>query len=231
MSSVDERGQSLSPGNLVMLFKLELTGITPLYFVKRSVAGDCSFGGVEYTQLDIAVSGFKWDGQGSFPTPKLSVSNVAGLLTPVLLANDYLVGARVTVITTYEEFLDGMPNADPEEMYPPEIYTIEQPTEINKTFVEWRLSSIIDQTGTKVPARTMLRDVCNLKYRVPDGSGDFMNFVGECPYVGTAYFNEKDVATTAALDKCSHRESGCVKRFGRKVPMSAFPGISRKQAY
>lgn len=233
MTSVEERGQSLNPGNVVVLLQIEYEGVTPLYFVKRGEnnTGNCSYDGIEYTQLDIEVSGFKWDGQGTFPQPKLSVSNVAGILTPLLLQYEYLVGATVTVITTYEEFLDGQPGADPDQHYPPEIYTIEQPTQVNKVFVEWRLSSAIEATNLKVPARKMLREICNFKYRVPDGVGGFKTFVGECPYAGSNYFDENDNPTTAGNDKCSHRQTGCTARFGKFLPMGAFPGMSRKHAY
>lgn len=228
---IKETVQSLSPGNKVQLFQVAYSGKPTLYFTKRGASGtgEVKFDGITYTQIDLEADGFKWDGQGTFPQPKLSVSNVSGLLTPLLVQNEYYVGAVVTVITTFEKYLDGASEADPTQTFPIEIYTIEQPTDINHAFSEWRLSSIIDQTGSKLPGRVMLRDVCNLKYRRLV-NGVLTNFPGECPYNGVSYYNENDVATTAANDKCSHRESGCSLRYGakKKKPFGAFPGISRR---
>lgn len=238
MTDIAERSQSMSPGDIVTLFSVDLTifGIgTPLRFVKRGYrdGSPVLFGGVEYEQIDIEADGFKWDGNGTFPSPKLKISNVSGLLTPFIVNNDELIGATVTVLTTYVAYLDGQPEADPDMYYPPEIYTVEQVTEMNKVYVEWRLSSIIDQADFKIPARVMMRDVCGFKYRVWNGSG-FTLFTGECPYNGASYFDENGNPTTAANDKCSHRVvSGCEKRFGVKkvLPFGAFPGISRRHAY
>lgn len=236
MTSIAERSQLASPGNLVQLFQVDATILgapSPLYFVKRGAngTGEVVFDGITYEQIDLEATGFKWDGQGAFPRPKLTVSNVGGVLTPLLVQYEYLVGASICVITTFDVYLDGGAEADPNEMYPPEYYTVDQPTDVNNVFVEWSLGSIIDQTGLMIPARVMLRDVCNFKYRIWNGSS-FTYFVKECPYTGTNYFDETDTVTTAANDKCSHRVTGCEARFGvnKRLPFGAFPGITRRRA-
>lgn len=117
MTAIETRSQSASPGNLVVL-EIDMTPlglVDTLNFVKRGAngTGTVSFGGVVYEQIDVVASGFKWDGNGTFPTPKLSVSVVNGILTPFLVQYDFLVGATVTVIT-YDVYLDGGAEADPD---------------------------------------------------------------------------------------------------------------------
>ena len=235
--TIESRSQSSAPGNLVQLFQVDMTpcGIAEtLFFVKRGAVttGEVVFDGVTYTQIDIEAKGFRWDGSGTFPRPTLSVSTVSGLLTPYLVKYDFLIGATVTVITTFDVFLDGAAEADPAEHYPAEIYTVEQMTNANAVYVSWVLSSIIDQTGQMLPGRVMMPDICPFKYR-ERVSGSFQYYNGECPYDGTDYFDENDNSTTAANDRCSHRVSGCEARYGSKkaLPFGGFPGISKRQSY
>lgn len=226
--------QSLETDNLVTLFQLDTTkigGSEPFYFTKRMREDNyISFGGIPYAAIDCNASGFLWDGQGAFPTPTLQISNVGNLLTALVVDLGDLRGATVTRIRTFEQFLDDGSNPDPGQMFPPDYYQIEQKTKHNKVFIEWQLSSILDQTGRMLPGRPMLRDLCSHTYRIfnsQTGTFDYSN--ASCPYTGAACFSEIDKSTSAVNDSCSRRLTGCKLRFGERgqLPTRAFPGIAR----
>ena len=227
--------QKLNAGNIVTLFQLDtrpIGGTEVFNFTKRMREADyVSFGGVAYAAINITAKGFLYDGKGPFPTPTLQVSNVGNLLTAVVIEMKDLVGAKLTRIRTFEQYLDDGDNPDPDSMYPPDYYVVEQKTNHNKVFIEWKLSSILDQTGRELPGRTILRDVCTHTYRVYNpvtGMFDYTN--ASCPYVGAKNFTEADKSTTlASADNCSRRLTGCKLRFGSnaKLPTRAFPGVGK----
>ncbi|AHJ10717.1 minor tail protein [Rhizobium phage vB_RglS_P106B] len=234
MTAIETEVQKLETDNIVILYQLDTTpigGTMPFYFTKRMYENSyVSFGGIEYAAIDITASGFLYDGRGAFPTPTLQVSNINNLLTAIVVELKDLCGARLTRIRTFEENLDNGSDPDPGAMFPPDIYQIEQKTRHNRVFIEWKLSSILDQTGRQIPARTMLRDVCTHRYRIYNPATDSFDYSNAtCPYVGTAYFDENDLTVPKNTDACSKRLSGCRKRFGQngELPIRAFPGISR----
>ena len=168
--TINAEVQKLETDNVVTLFRLDTSpigGTTVFNFTKKMRDGaSISFGGVPYYGIDVDASGFLWDGRGNFPTPKLQVSNVANLLTAAIADRGDLVGATLTRIRTFEQFLDDGATPDSAAIFPLDIYTVQQKTKHNKVFIEWSLSSILDQTGRQIPARTMLRDVCSFSYRL-----------------------------------------------------------------
>lgn len=210
------------------------------YFTKGSRPNSPSifFDGIEYLAIDINASGFGYDGGGAFPSPKLQVSNVTGLLTSLILTLKDLIGAKLTRIRTYEHYLDDGATPDPTQIFPIDIFTVEQKTAHNKVFIEWRLSSIVEQTDRQLPGRLILRDYCPFMYRQWVSGTTFIdvNTVGSkvtCPYTGTNYFTENNVATTAQFDKCQKTLTACSKRFGstNEIKFGGFPGVARERTY
>lgn len=232
-------GQKLSTGNLVTLYQVDTTmigGSDIFYFTKASRPGGPSifFDGIEYVPIDINASGFGYDGGGSFPSPRLQVSNVAGALTSIIITLRDLIGAKFTRIRTFEQYLDDGATPDPTQMFPVDIFTVEQKTVHNKVFIEWRLSSVVEQTDRELPGRLILRDYCPFNYRqwnAVAGAFDYTNVI--CPYVGTNYFTEDNVATTAPNDKCQKTLTACALRFGSKneIKFGGFPGVARERTY
>jgi len=232
--SIATEVQKLEADNIVTLFQLDTTpigGNAVFNFTKKMREENyISFGGVQYAAIDIEYNGFLWDGRGGFPKPTIQVSNVANLLTALIVELKDLCGAKFTRIRTFEQFLDDGSNPDPEAMFPLDIYQIEQKTQHNKVFVEWQLSSILDQTGRQLPGRIILRDVCTHTYRRYDPATSQFTYAGvSCPYTGASSFNENDQVTTAPFDKCSKRLTGCKLRFGERgqLPTRAFPGVAK----
>lgn len=235
--------QKLNPDARITLYELDTTNIggsTVFRFTHTSdSSGHVTFGGHNYTAIDMVVSGFSWDGQGAFPKPKLQLANVNGLLSSALIELGDLRGANFTRIRTFRQFLDDGSNPNTGEIMPVDYYQVEQKTQHNKRFIEWTLSSILDQTGRKLPGRMVLRDICPFTYRVYDAASDtFKTSRITCPWgtvdlPATTYFDENDNATTKANDQCSKRLSGCKKRYGAHgiLPFGGFPGVQRKRSY
>lgn len=239
MSTIETESQSLVTGNRVTLYQLDATdlGGGVFYFTKRKgTSGNILFGGIEYIAMDIEATGFAWDGKGAFPKPVLRVNNVGGLLTSSIINYKDLVGATITRLRTFEQFLDGQPEADPNKFMTPDYFTIEQKTLANAIFIEWRLSSVIDATGMLLPGRQILRDVCSHRYRIWTGASfkdvDTPGSNVTCPYKGLNYFDENDRPTSPQNDMCSKRLTGCKRRFGEngELPTWAFPGVDRNFA-
>lgn len=181
--------------------------------------------GDEYPPIPFETEDWAWDGQGSFPTPKVRVANVNGYFTAANIEFNNLAGVMLTRFRTFAKFLDGMPDADPDQQFPPEIYRIERKSSQTNTLVEYELSTDIDHQGAVLPARIVLKNACTRKYRVWTSSG-FDYSQATCPYDGGSYFDANGVATDPPHDKCSKRlTSGCLLRFGNDpLPTYAFPG-------
>lgn len=237
--TIQSEVQKLSPDKIVILYQLDTTqigGNDIFCFTKASRPGGPSifFDGVEYLPIDINATGFGYDGGGAFPTPKLQVSNVAGVLTSLMLTLGDFIGATLTRVRTFEQYLDDGATPDPDQIFPPDIFTVEQKTAHNKVFVEWRLSSIIEQTDRQLPGRLILRDYCPFNYRQWDAVAAAFNYTNVvCPYSGTNYFTEDNVATIAANDKCQKTLTACGLRFGTRneIKFGGFPGVARERTY
>lgn len=242
MTAIARTAQSLTPGDRVNLYILDLApiGVGQVFYITDSTQKEADgtyqplrFGGVEYTPVDIKTSGWELTGQGPFPRPKVSISNALDFLAGLLYQFDDLVGANFSRVRTYRHFLDGAPGADPTAYYPPDIYRIEQKTKQNSTEIEFVLAAAVDQQGLTIPRRKMLRDTCTHTYRIPKPGGGFDYTKATCPYAGAACFDASGKPTTPDKDQCGLLLSDCRLRFrpngGTKQPLPtrAFPGLVR----
>lgn len=226
--------QKSSPGELVTLFQLDCSRIESgpiLYFTPSSLNNDAiQYGGESYTPVDIEAEGFEWSGQGAFPTPTLRLSNVTSAATALVNTYQDLIGAEVRRIRTLSQYLDDGDTPDPGQIFSIDIYRIEQKTVHNRSLIEWKLSTAVDQQGSRLPSEILVRDYCTRSYRVPDGEGDFDYSMVSCRYAGTDYFNAANEPTLVpAEDRCSHTLTGCKLRFGdnAKLPFKGCPGMAR----
>jgi len=228
--------QEFAPGSLVELFVVDLTALGGgLTRWANATDGTSSivFDGDTYTPIKLEATGFEWNGKGPIPTPTLRMFPTDGLKAAMLTYNDF-IGGKITRIKTFSRFLDGEPDADPDQRFADEVYYFEQKTVFNKKVVEWKLSSVLDQEGVVIPKKIVLKDVCELKYRVYDGTTSPVSFTyvsvadGGCPYDGTDYYDELGNAVTIDADKCGKRLSECERRFGTAatLPFGGFPGVT-----
>lgn len=227
--------QSLSPGDLVILFDIDTTtiaGMTDIYYLCSGTLANGSapvWKGHTYVPFPIEASGFEWAGRGALPKPRLTVSNVAGLLLPAVIQHNDLVGARVTRWKTFVKYLDGQPNADPNSCFLPDVYYIDRKSQQTKETIEFELAASLDQQGVMIPRRQFIRDTCSETYRRWNPlTSTFV--LGTCPYAGPNKFKSDDTPTAvSAEDSCSKRLSGCQARYGAtaELPYAGWPGISK----
>ena len=220
---------SLSPTAQIELFELDLSALGGGFL--RFHAGTNELGvavvwqGQTYTPGSIEAEGFSYDGSGPLPRPKLRFGNVTGTLTGYLFDFDDLKGAKITRKRTLAAYLDavnfaaGNPGADPDQQMPDEVYFIDRLSQDDGVIVEFELGASYDVLSAKVPAQTVIDNLCDSDYR----SGEGCDWTPD-PVTGP-WFDANDLPTTEANDKCSHRLTGCKCRFlNRPLPFGGFPG-------
>lgn len=186
--------------------------------------GDVIWKGLQYTAYPIAVEGFETKNEGAYSRPTMKVANITGLITGINADFDDSLGAVVTRRQVPVGSLDAVnfPNGNPDADTTQEAvsrYVIEEMAEETYETVTYNLATPIDCDNAIIPARTILADVCQWKYR---GDG--------CGYEGGPVADERDNPTSdSAKDRCSHRRSGCRLRFARPdvLPIGTFPGSSK----
>ncbi|QIG66673.1 minor tail protein L [Rhizobium phage RHph_TM16] len=230
--SVQRASQRLEPGALVELFLVDLNPLGTNQVWAFCPSGTADFAGVHYTYADVQADGFEWSGQGTLPQPTMKISNATRFVSGVAAQYDDLIGAKLTRIKTYAQFLDGGAEADSAAMFAPDVYTFEQKTKHNKFQVEWKLSAAMDQQGVMLPGRTVIRDYCLWRYRRWNGSAfDYSNV--QCPYAGATSYDINGIPTSPDNDTPSRRfDTCCKKRFGNNAvyPFGGFPGAARTRA-
>jgi lambda family phage minor tail protein L len=241
-SSLSSISQTANPGAIIMLFRIDTTlvGGAVGYFTQgRAGQDDVSFGGQEYTAIDINLSQFDTNAGGVLPTPKIKIANSNDFIQSLVNTYGDLCGCEIRRIRTFARFLDGQPDADSGAFMGPDVFLVERKTSENPIFIEWELSAAIDQQGVMLPRRQVIRDSCAQRYRSyqptnPDSAGDGFLYptINPCPYTGTSYFTTSGVATTKANDACSRQlGNGCQLRFPASgpSPFGGFPGSGRVQ--
>lgn len=179
--------QSLTPTAMLNLFILDMAPIgvnTQFFFVDMTNSNyqPVVFNGTTYIPFPIIMKDFGYDGQGGITRPKVSVSNINGFVSNLLLQNQDLVGATISLIRVFARFIDAVnfPNGvspytpDPSAAYDPEIYYINRKTEETQVSVSWELATAFELDSRKLPSRTCLAQFCQWRYRE----------VGTCGYAG-----------------------------------------------
>lgn len=124
--------------------------------------------GNTYDKFPISAQGFEYSGRGSLPRPTITVSNILGTITALMLSvnettpfND-LQGAKFVRIRTLSRFLDaanfpsninpfGTPDNTAE--LPQEVYYIDRKTLETRDIVQFELVSALDLQGVRAPKR------------------------------------------------------------------------------
>lgn len=230
----------------IELYSLDLTeiggSVLRFYvgFNDLDVDGAVYFNSDKYIPADVKVSGFEWDGTGSPPTPKISMSTTVedGVNTFLLsLINSYnnLQGSKFTRIRTFKKYLDGETGQSSlVRAFTQDIFIVDRKTLENKYLVEFELSSIIDQTNNSLPKNVVTGSYCPWVYRKRNAANDAWVYqVGDhaCPYTGSSMFKEDGTSTTdPLLDKASKQfHTCCLPRYGANAvyPFGGFVGASR----
>lgn len=223
MSEIQAELQSLSPNALVELFILDTTTIgfdTVDYFYAGTDTYRLPivFQGLEYQPWPVSASGFEFSGQGTTPQPQFSISNIQGIVSATALQLNDLVGAKVTRIRTFAQFLDHAPTADPTQQLVPDIYYVNRKVSENGSQVVFELTTSYDTMGLQLPSRQILQNSCTWIYKS-----------AQCSWVPVPgkYFDATDASqATIGGDVCGKRLTSCQARFGSNatLPIGAFPG-------
>ena len=230
ISSIYADLSALAPGAIIELFELHydntLHGSTDVLRwhagSNANVTGNIAWNSNDYVRLPVNAEGFEYTNTGTLPRPTLSVANLDGAITALLLGvnlttpgND-LTGAKVKRIRTLKKFLDGESAADPYATFPVEEWFIDRKATESRDVVSFELASKFDLSNKELPNRQVVANICQWQYR---GS--------ECGYTGSNFFDiDDDPVNTLAQDACGKRLSSCKKRFGEngQLPFGSFPG-------
>lgn len=229
--------QTSHVGDLVTLFQVDCTNFadgTILYFTPNAYLGaPVLWNGNLYTPVDIDADGFEYNVKGAFPTPTLRMSNVTNLASSLVIAFDDLIGAKVVRIRTFKQYLDNGTSPDVNQIFPPDVYIVEQKTTHNKKLIEWKLSASIDQDGAMLPGFFLVRDYCSRIFRRWDAvKGEFRYEQATCPYVGAAMFDINNNPTgDPTQDACAKNLPACKLHFGatNPLPYKGIPSLGRQR--
>lgn len=235
MATRDSASISATPGEIIALYELDLTviGVSEILYFTGSTSSNplpITFQGVQYTPIELKSSGWTQSGTGPFPQPKIQVSNVNNLFSGLVRQYQDLIGAKLTRKRLFASFLDGYVNGGQagNALFAVDQYYLYQKTGHNKLYVEWKLASAIDQEGQQLPSRLVIRDSCQFQYRVWNpNTGAFDYTHVDCPYTGSATYNNTNQADAAQNDACDHTTIGCTLRFSiyGYLPFGGYPGV------
>lgn len=224
--------QKLEQDADIVMFHIDLStvGQGSLYFTPGEIgAPPAVFGGITYVSYPVKAEGFKWDGQGTPPTPTLTVTGLDPSFVSLVRGAGDLVGIPVTRLRTFAKFLDDGSNPDPSAQFYAEQYRIERKTRQTPTSIAFALSVEIAQRGLMIPARQIIQRTCTHTYRTWNGSSFVYSRV-TCPYAGGNYYNRAGESVINAEDDiCGKQLSDCKLRFGEhaELPFYGFPGVAR----
>ena len=235
IASAYEELAKLNPSAIIELFEVHLDntlhGSSDVYRfhagANADVDGNVVFNGNAYTRIPVKADGFEMTNTGTLPRPTLTISNLDGTMTTLLLlvnattAGNDLGGAEVRRIRTLKKFLDGEAAADPNAKFPDERWFIDRKANESRDSVTFELASKFDLAGQKLPKRQIVANVCQWVYRS-----------SECSYTGSNYFDVNgNTVSTLAADVCGKRVESCKLRFGNtaELPFGSFPGAGLTQ--
>ena len=235
IASAYEELAKINPSAVIELFELRLDstlhGSSDVYLfhagANAAVSGNIVFNSQTYTRIPIKAEGFEYSNTGTLPRPTLSISNLDGTMTTLLLlvnattAGNDLGGAEVRRIRTLKKYLDGESAADPNARWPEERWFVDRKATESRDSVTFELASKFDLAGQKIPKRQVIANVCQWKYRS-----------SECSYTGSNYFDVNgNSVSTLAEDVCGKRVASCKLRFGdtAELPFGSFPGAGLTQ--
>lgn len=226
--SIAEDIQKLEPGAIIEMFVLDLTSIggTPLYFHPglNEINSSLTWQGQVYSPMAIKIEDMALNSGGQLPRPKVTVSNVLGVIGAYCRSFDDLIGAKLTRKRTFLRYLDAVnftggvnPTADPNVSFPDDVFFVERKITENRLVVQFELAAAMDLEGILLPRRQFIQNVCPWGYRS-----------AECGYAGGAVAKIDDAPTSdIALDDCGRRLASCKLRFGdyAPLPFGGFPAV------
>ena len=174
--------QAIAPGAIIELFVIELNtslhGANTIYRFHNganlNANGEVVWAGNSYLRFPIECTGFEFGSTGTLPRPKISISNILGIITTIMqgvnqvtVGND-LNGAKFIRIRTLARYLDAVNftggtnpfgTPDPTAEFPQEIYFLDRKVTETRDIVTWEAQSALDLINVKLPKRIATRDI------------------------------------------------------------------------
>lgn len=169
-----------APTALLDLFVLDGTaiGLSTIYYFTNGtneLQQPIVFNGVTYTPFPIVMQDMSMDGKGTLPRPKITVSNINGFVSALLLQNQQLNGATIIRRRVFGRFIDAVNfqggvspySPDPTAAYPDQPWVVNRKITENPQIVQWELAAPIDLQNIKIPRRQIISNTCAapIKYR------------------------------------------------------------------
>jgi len=261
IASAYEELSKLSPSAIIELFEVRLDstlhGSSDIYRFhagsNEKIDGNIIFDGQTYTRIPVAAEGFELTNTGTLPRPTLTISNLDGTMTTLLLlvnattAGNDLGGAEVRRIRTLRKFLDAANFVTPNFLItqggdqlitqsgdnllsvsgfaPGADPNARFPDE--RWFIDRKSSETRDSVTFELASKFDLAGQMLPKRQVVANTCQWIYRSSECSYTGTDYYdvNGNEVSTEAE-DVCGKRVASCKLRFGDNgtLPFGSFPG-------
>ena len=215
---------------LVSLYSLTLVDAAVIDLAAETTGQpEVGFGGRTWTSHPVQLTGLNWRSGLQAMRPVLQLSAGDDRLRRAA-ASDLLRGARLTRLTTWHTELDPPVGTGGGACFAPDLWLVDRIAWFDTDHLRLDLTARVSLAGRQLPARVMLRDLCQHHYRRYDPVAARFDYTGvTCPYVGSASFDATGrPVSDPADDRCSLRlETGCKKRFTAELPFFGFPGLSQ----
>lgn len=118
------------------------------YNPETNESGFFMFQGNRHYYVPYESDGWEWNGNGSLPSPTLTITDFNGDLLNDIYQHQNLIGAKVKRWLVRDEY----------NYRGPEEFIIIQKSESTSTYHKFRLGTILAARNMKIPARNMFRD-------------------------------------------------------------------------
>ena len=185
VSTAAAAGTNYTEGNPISNGTLRVYNDFNLFNLSILPYGKINWKGNFYYPMPIFTEGFEYNSNGTLPTPRFSIANVApdesnnsfySYLRMSIESLGDMLGAKFTRIRTFLKYLSKSnfsnninPYNNGENLYelelPKDIYYVDRKSFENKQAVEYQLNSILDLENLTLPGRTLLAKKCTFQYR------------------------------------------------------------------
>lgn len=179
LAKVYSEAFSFSPSALIELWVLDGSpiGLNSLFHFCNGTNTNFQpivYGGISYVPFPLSIDSMDTDGKGAIGRPRMTLSNINGFVSSLLLQHQQLVGALITRTRVFARFLDAvnwpspLPSfvtPDPTAHYEPETFYVNRKLAENNQIVSFELASVLDVQNVKLPRRQILANTCAWRYR------------------------------------------------------------------
>lgn len=178
IQAVNQEATSLTPSTLLTLITVDATFLGgSIYRFHDGTANNNQpivFNTLVYEAFPFKLEGFEIDGKGSLPRPKITLANINGFISSIILQYDTFIGAKFSRTRVYSRFIDAVnfPNdvnpygtPDPTAAYPDEVFYINRKIIENSQIVQFEIVTALELDNVKLPKRQIFANICFFHYR------------------------------------------------------------------